>query len=76
MLLVIKGYTFEAIAACNARGITVAGVVSCRGPETFLLVDEANCATVGRWFAEYSRLDPGNGFPAGTLLYFRHGGGE
>ena len=71
--LIVKGGTFKATFSAMWRGIPAA-VLSNASKSfqdcTFLLVSRDHEKKVLDWFHEHASIEPGKGFPEGTLMFY------
>lgn len=74
----VKGTEEQAREAMTARGVTGEPAPAIKGTNTtplsnasFFDVADHHIAKIVQWFCEQASCKPGEGYPAGTLLFYR-----
>ncbi len=75
----VKGTEEQARAAMDARGVTGEPAPACRQRPTapvrkdssFFDVPDDQMEKLAHWFCEQASCKPGEGYPTGTLLFYR-----
>ena len=69
--LVIKGTNGDAWDACMLRGMVYSPKATSSHGEAIGEVMDGALSDVASWFAEFPPMGPGQGYPIGTLLWYR-----